>query len=223
MVEQIVRNRLAPFEEAHLSRQKSALRVKASTTRYLLMVSTIEPRKNHFLLMQAWERLRYTQHPDLKIIFVGNKGWDHGPVLKAFLPWAERGELFWLNNVPSPELRVLYQHAAVTICPGLAEGFDYSGVEAMKCGGLVAASDIPVHREIYKDAATYFNAYDAEDTAAVLHELLDSQSGSRAELMRTAGAQVSALYSAAKIMPQWEAFFSELHAARQGRRSPVPQ
>jgi glycosyltransferase involved in cell wall biosynthesis len=220
MVEQIVRNRLAPFEDAHLN-PSAAVNTKGKSPRYLLMVSTIEPRKNHLLLMQAWERLRYTQHPELKIIFVGNKGWDHAPVLKAFLPWADRGELFWLNNVPSAELRVLYQHAAVTICPGLAEGFDYSGVEAMKCGGLVAASDIPVHREIYKDAAAYFNAYDVEDAAALLHKLLDSPSNLRAETMRAAGAHVSALYSAANIMPQWDTFFSELHAARQSRNSPV--
>jgi glycosyltransferase involved in cell wall biosynthesis len=217
MVDQIVRNRLASFEEAKLKPPRTSRTGQSQQQRYLLMVSTIEPRKNHTLLMQAWERLRYTTHPDLKIIFVGNTGWDQGPVLKAFRPWAERGELYWLNNVPSPELRVLYQHAAITVCPGLAEGFDYSGVEAMKCGGIVAASDIPVHREIYQDAAAYFNAYDAEDAAAVLHRLLEESSASRPESMRAAGNRVSALYSAEAIMPQWEAFFTALHAQRSNR------
>jgi glycosyltransferase involved in cell wall biosynthesis len=217
MVDQIVRNRLAPFEEAKLKPPRTVRAGQTQQQRYLLMVSTIEPRKNHLLLMQAWERLRYTSHPDLKIIFVGNTGWDQGPVLKAFRPWAERGELYWLNNVPSPELRVLYQHAAITVCPGLAEGFDYSGVEAMKCGGIVAASDIPVHREVYQDAAAYFNAYDAEETAAVLHQLLEESSATRSEPLRAAGARVSALYSAEAIMPQWEAFFTALHAQRVSR------
>jgi len=63
--------------------------------------------------------------------------------------------VFLLNNVPADDLRVLYRHAAATVCPSLAEGFDFSGVEAMRCGGVVLASDIPVHREVYQDAAHY--------------------------------------------------------------------
>jgi glycosyltransferase involved in cell wall biosynthesis len=211
-----VRNRLAPFEGAKPKLPESFESDTASNPmRYLLMVSTIEPRKNHLLLMQAWEQLRYTLHPDLKIIFVGNAGWDEKPVLRAFKPWAERGDLFWLNNLPSAELRILYQHAAVTVCPGLAEGFDYSGVEAMKCGGVVAASDIPVHREIYQDASAYFNTYDPEHAAAVLHTLLEDSAAPRLEALRAAGARVSALYSMAAIMPQWEAFFAHLQNLRR--------
>jgi glycosyltransferase involved in cell wall biosynthesis len=222
MVHQIVRNRLAPFEEAKLELPASIESHSANCFRYLLMVSTIEPRKNHLLLMQAWEQLRYTLYPDLKIIFVGNTGWDYGPVLRSFKPWAERGDLFWLNNVPSAELRVLYQHAAITVCPGLAEGFDYSGVEAMKCGGVVAASDIPVHREIYQDASAYFDAYDPEDAAAVLHSLLEEGAGLRLDAFRQAATRVSALYSAQAVMPEWAAFFAHLQTLRrrQSKKSP---
>jgi glycosyltransferase involved in cell wall biosynthesis len=215
MVDQIVSNRLAPFEEAKLKPMRIAQKGSGKPHEYLLMVSTIEPRKNHLLLMEAWERLRYTVRPNLKLILVGNTGWDQGPVLRAMKPWAERGELYWLNNVPSSELRVLYQHAAVTVCPGLAEGFDYSGVEAMKCGGLVAASDIPVHREIYQDAAAYFDTYDAEHAAAVVNGLLESRSAGPGEAMRTAGFRVSGLYSERAIMPHWEAFFAEQARARR--------
>jgi hypothetical protein len=133
-------------------------------------------------------------------------------VLKAFKPWAERGELYWINNVPSAELRVLYRHAAITVCPGLAEGFDYSGVEAMKCGGVVASSDIPVHREIYQDASIFFNPYDAEHTASVLASLLDPAGTAHCDTLRQAGAEVSKQYSAEVIMPQWQAFFQHLQA-----------
>jgi glycosyltransferase involved in cell wall biosynthesis len=213
MVQQIVRNRTADFDGVKSSGVFDLDRA-SQPVRYLLMVSTIEPRKNHMLLIQAWEQLRYTHHPELKIIFVGNVGWDYAPVLKAFKPWAERGDLFWLSNVPSAELRVLYQHAAVTVCPGLAEGFDYSGVEAMKCGCPVAASDIPVHREIFQNASSYFNTYDVEDAAAVLHGLLQEVGPSRLTELRQAGERVSAQYAADRIMPQWQAFFMRLQAQR---------
>ena len=89
----------------------------------------------------------------------------------------------------------------------------------MKCGGVVASSDIPVHREIYQDASTYFNPYDAEHAAAVLRELLNTESAYRRDELRCAGERVSALYSAQAIMPQWEAFFQRIHAGRSVRHN----
>lgn len=215
MVNDIVSNRRATFEDEKVKLPKRAeVAAPGQRPQYLLMVSTIEPRKNHLLLIQAWERLRYGRHPDLKIVFVGNTGWDQGPVLKAFQPWAERGELFWLSNVPASELKVLYQHAAVTVCPGYAEGFDYSGVEAMKCGTVVASSDIPVHREIYENASAYFSPYNTDEAAAVLDQLLAADAADRRAELAEAGRVISARYSVPTIMPRWEEFFRHVHARK---------
>jgi glycosyltransferase involved in cell wall biosynthesis len=114
--------------------------------RYLLMVSTIEPRKNHLTLLAAWEQLRTLVNPDLKLVFVGGLGSDHGAIIAKLKPWLKRGGLHLLEDVPAAELRVLYRHAAVTVCPSYAEGFDFSGVEAMRCGGVVASSNRHEHR-----------------------------------------------------------------------------
>jgi glycosyltransferase involved in cell wall biosynthesis len=213
LVYQVIRNRLAVDDMVKTRLPKAFVLQQASDAeplQYLLMVSTIEPRKNHELLMQAWETLRYSSHPQLKLVVVGNTGWDHGPVLQSFRPWAERGELFWLNNVPAAELRVLYTHAAATVCPGLAEGFDYSGVEAMKCGCPVAASDIAVHREIYGDAAVYFNTYSAADASACLGRLLSAPHSEPVQARRALGLQVGQRYTESAILPQWAALFARL-------------
>lgn len=173
------------------------------------MVSTIEPRKNHLELLGAWERLKYTTHPHLKLVIVGNLGWDCQPVLDKFRPWAERGDLYLLNDVPSAELRVLYKHATATVCPSLAEGFDYSGIEAMRSGGIVISSDIPVHREIYGDASEYFNPYSTEDAAMVIQKALGaSEQGLRARL-KERGTYIAERYTPRNILPQWEAFFHD--------------
>jgi glycosyltransferase involved in cell wall biosynthesis len=175
---------------------------------YLLMVSTLEPRKNHQLLLAAWERLKYTSNPDLKLVIVGGPGWDYQPILQQFRPWLEQGELFHLSNVPANELRVLYRHAAATVCPSIAEGFDYSGIEAMCCGGLVLASDIPVHREVYGDASVYFDPYDPEQAAAKISHLLSAEGQQDVLMLKQAATTIAKKYTTQNILPLWEAFFN---------------
>lgn len=173
---------------------------------YLLMVSTIEPRKNHLTLLSAWERLRTENFPELKLVIVGTLGWGHQAIVNKFSPWLEHGDLFMLEDVPAEELRVLYQHASATICPSFGEGFDFSGVEAMRCGGAVVASDIAVHREIYADAALYFSPYSATEAAAAISVVISSDATNTRLKLVEAGATVSKRYLPEKILPQWHAF-----------------
>jgi glycosyltransferase involved in cell wall biosynthesis len=140
--------------------------------RYLLMVSTIEPRKNHLTLLSAWEYLRAHDFPEVQLVLVGSLGWEHGSILKQFKAGIEDGRLVMLADVPAPELRTLYAHAVVTVCPSFAEGYDFSGVEAIRSGGRLVASDIPVHREVFGTAASYFSTYSVEDLASKLRAVL---------------------------------------------------
>ena len=218
LVFQIVRNRLATVDEFKTDLggiRFDEKRNQSQDFNYLLMVSTLEPRKNHLLLLSAWERLKYTSMPKLKLVIVGNMGWDSDPFLMPFKPWAERGDLFYLNNVPSSELRVLYKHAAATICPSVAEGFDYSGVEAMRCGGIVIASDIPVHREIYRNASEYFNPYSTEDAFMVIRRVLSEDGGSIRDRLRAEARRVSDNYTSHNILPKWDEFFQMQKKSRQ--------
>jgi glycosyltransferase involved in cell wall biosynthesis len=205
----IVRNRLTETPDIKVNSAKAGTDLPDFP--YLLMVSTIEPRKNHLALVSAWEKLKYNDHPDLKLIIVGAVGWDHGAALRAFKPWIEQQELFWLQNVPSAELRVLYRHAAATICPSLAEGFDYSGIEAMRCGCPVVASDIPVHREIFDGGAVYFNPYSVDDAATRIASIISQDSGAMREGMVQEGLQVASRYLPSRILPKWEQCLTVRH------------
>ena len=182
----------------------------AASFDYLLMVSTIEPRKNHLSLLSAWEQMRTEHFPDLKLVVVGMLGWNFEPIVKKFKTWQERGELFLLEDVPSPELRLLYRHARATVCPSFAEGFDFSGVEAMRCGGAVVASDIPVHREVYGDAAEYFSPYSVIDVAGAIRRVIDPAQPARRQELIEMGAGVSARYLPEVILPKWQAFLDTL-------------
>jgi glycosyltransferase involved in cell wall biosynthesis len=192
----------------------SAAPGEPASMRYLLMVSTIEPRKNHLGLLAAWERLRHAGHSDLQLVVVGAAGWDSGPILAKFKPWVGQGGLHVIEDVPSDELRVLYQHAAATVCPSFGEGFDFSGVEGMQCGSVVAASDIAVHQEVYGPAAEYFNPYDPEDAANRLAALLHEDAAPRRAALVEQGRRVAACYRSERLLPQWSDFLARATSGR---------
>ena len=172
---------------------------------YLLMVSTIEPRKNHSRLIAAWEIIRAEVDPSIKLVIVGSLGWDIEPIMRDMRTWIDQGMLFVLNNVPAADLRVLYRHAAATVCPSLAEGFDFAGVESICSGGIAIASDIAVHREVYGDAAAYFEPYSIVSLVSTIKKVLfDSGASQVREDLRELGREVSLRYSPEKILPQWE-------------------
>jgi glycosyltransferase involved in cell wall biosynthesis len=179
-------------------------------TDYLLMVSTLEPRKNHATLVEAWEQLRSAAYPQLKLVFVGSLGWDYEAIVDRVRLWAERGDVLLLSGVPADELRLLYRHARATVCPSYAEGFGYAGVEAMRCGGVVVASDIPVHREVYDDAAEYFSPYSVAEAAAAVARVIDLSHAERQQQLVNAGARVSAHYLPDRVLTQWQDFLTGL-------------
>lgn len=183
--------------------------------RYLLMVSTLEPRKNHRLLIRAYEDLIARNHEDLKLIFVGSWGWNYDDIAKEMAPLIEYGQLIHLSGLPPTELCRLYQGAAATICPSIFEGFDYSGVEAMACGGLVIASDIPVHREIYGKGADYFDAYDASNAASLIDHLISSEGKKDCQALQTQAKLIAQKYTYEAVMPQWSEFLTAIIGREQ--------
>lgn len=190
----------------------------ARPLRYLLMVSTVEPRKNHVALIAAWQTIRAELDPEIKLVVVGGLGWDVEPIMREMRSWIDQGGIFMLSAVPADDLRVLYRHALATVCPSLAEGFDFSGVETMRCGGLAIASDIPVHREVYDDAAEYFDPYDVGSLAEALKRTLYSAHASdlRSSLIAK-GKLVSSRYLPELILPKWEAFLDDVGSSLKAK------
>jgi glycosyltransferase involved in cell wall biosynthesis len=177
---------------------------------YLLMVSTIEPRKNHLGLLDAWELLRANGFPRLNLVCVGALGWENEAIARRFAPWLRRGGLHVLTDVPAADLRLLYRHARATVCPSFGEGFDFAGVEAMRSGGVVAASDIRVHRDVYAEAAEYFSPYSTPDMAEAIARVIGPEQSARRKLLREHGDSISARYLPETVLPQWQAFLRSI-------------
>lgn len=203
------KNRSAPF---HGGAPIAAADLDDGALPYLLMVGTMEPRKNHLALLDAWELLRAEGHERLNLVFVGSLGWDHDAIVRRLSPWLERGGLHLLEDVPADDLRLLYAHARVTVCPSFGEGFDFPGVEAMRSGGVVAASDIPVHRDVFGAGCEYFSPYSANELAACLRGLLGPAAATRRQALLDEGARVAAQYLPERVLPQWHDFLRKVTA-----------
>lgn len=114
--------------------------------RFVLYVSTIETRKNHLLLLHAWDRLLRELPPEQvpQLVFVGAWGWGtEATRLMVERNWRLTGHLHVLTGVPDETLLWLYRHALFAVFPALAEGFGLGAAEAVALGTPCLISDCP--------------------------------------------------------------------------------
>ena len=78
-----------------------------------------------------------------------------------------------LGFVPDEKLGGLFTNSSAFVFPSLSEGFGLPGLEAMSIGTLLLASNIPVHKEIYKDNAIYFDPLSPEKIAEAMEKALN--------------------------------------------------
>jgi len=121
---------------------------------YFLTCSTIEPRKNHGLLIEVWRRIiakMGTSAPQL--VIVGSPGRHAETILGAIRddPGLSR-HIHHVAGLSSPALGQLTLGAAAMLCPSYAEGFGLSVLEANALGVPTIASNIAAHREIANEA-----------------------------------------------------------------------
>lgn len=111
---------------------------------YALFVSTIEPRKNHRVLFEAWKRLlasRIPQKHDFKLVFVGRQGWMMQDFIDEMRAHESFGKsLLLLSNVDDATLASLYANAAFCAYPSSYEGFGLPVIEGFRYGKAVIAS-----------------------------------------------------------------------------------
>lgn len=124
--------------------------------RYFVVVSTIEPRKNHQLLLRVWTLL--IKHMGIAaphLIIVGSRGFD-GDRIMAPLERSPilRKHVHEVAGLSSPALASLTLNAAAMLSPTMAEGFGMPVMEANAMGVPTIASDIAAHREIANETTT---------------------------------------------------------------------
>jgi glycosyltransferase involved in cell wall biosynthesis len=157
---------------------------------YVLAVGTIESRKDHLFLLNAWLGLLRRHGAALPpLVLVGRAGFESGPVLELLrrAP-AFEGRVLWLDDVADGALAALLRDAGFALYNSRHEGWGLPVTEALAAGKVVVAPAIPALVEAGGGLALHFAPGSAPDFSAVVERLL-FEDGYRDAVARRVGAE----------------------------------
>lgn len=140
---------------------------------YILMVGTIEPRKNHKLLLEAYDK--GLKEMGYNIIMAGYMGWNMEEFEQKLESHPDYGErIFHFTGLDDKAIAFLYQHAKFLAFCSYTEGFGLPIIEAIQRGTPVLAADVPVLREVGGDYCVWFEQDDAGELCEAVCALANS-------------------------------------------------
>lgn len=181
--------RSPPAESALTEVEAHGLRPRG----FFLSVGTIEPRKNHSVLIDAYARLNASFRRAYPLVCVGPPGWGKINSRSVDVLRSE-GTLQFTGYVSEEVLSALYARACALLFPSLYEGFGIPVAEALATGLPVVVSDIPVMHELAGEAGHYMSPQQPDDWAEAIRYYAELSASSRLEIAAAAQSR-SELFS----------------------------
>jgi glycosyltransferase involved in cell wall biosynthesis len=138
---------------------------------FWLTVSTLEPRKNHTRLLEAYSKLKALLGSTFPLVLAGGKGWLMEGLDATIDEMGLQRDVVLLGYVDDCALRWLYQNCYAFLYPSLFEGFGLPVVEAMTLGAPVICSDSTSLPEIVGGAGVLVDPYDADEIFRAMTEV----------------------------------------------------
>lgn len=130
-----------------------------------LMVGTLEPRKGHQQVLEAFEKL-WSAGDTIQLVIVGKPGWMVDQLADRVRGHAELGSrLFWFDGASDEYLERIYDACTCLIVASYGEGFGLPLIEAAQHAIPILARDLSVFREVAGKHAFYFQADAAQELA----------------------------------------------------------
>lgn len=138
----------------------------------IMTVGTIEPRKGHDRLLDAFDHLwRNRPDSDLALLIVGRPGWKTEQLQDRIRHHPEHGKrLVWLDQASDECLAELYSRCGGIVSASQQEGFGLPLIEGAAHGAPVLARDIPVFREI---GGSLFDYFESDAPAALAGRIVE--------------------------------------------------
>lgn len=185
------------------------------TEPYFLCLGTIEPRKNHQLLLHLWRDLALQGGNAPRLLLCGRRGWENENVLDLLERCAAlRGPVLELGTLPDSRVTELLAGARALLFPSFAEGYGLPVAEALGLGVPVLCSDLPALREVGGEVPEYLDPLDGPGWRRAILDYAEPDSPRRA-------AQLERLRD--WHMPDWDAHFAaveEMLAQVTGKQVP---
>ena len=136
-----------------------------------LMVSTIEPRKNHLFLLNTFSKL-WNQGVDAQLCIVGKDSGKVPKTIRAMINHPQYNhKLYWFDDFNDDELIYCYKNSKALVFPSIVEGFGLPIVEGLYFGLPVLASDTPVHREVGNNMIKYFSLDNHNELVGIIERI----------------------------------------------------
>lgn len=124
---------------------------------YFVCLGTIEPRKNHALLLEVWQNL---PQPAPHLYLVGSRGWASADLFARLDALPEAGAIHLLSGLTDGQITTLLAGAQALLFPSLAEGFGIPALEAAALGTPAVLSNLAVFQEIAPASAILLDPKD---------------------------------------------------------------
>ena len=132
--------------------------------KFALYVSTLEPRKNHVMLLEAWRRLLRdgtVAASGFKLVFVGRVGWMVDDLVRELQTDLDlKDTVIHLTGIDDARLAALYREAAFCLYPSIFEGYGLPPVEALQRGKALIVSTTGSLPEVVGDFAVLLDPMD---------------------------------------------------------------
>ena len=188
------------------------LALPGSTTRYILAIGTLEPRKDLPTLVRAFDDLA-GDRPDLALVLAGAPGWGTTALEDAVATMRFRDRVVLTGYLDDARLAAVLAGADLLAYPSLYEGFGFPPLEAMAAGVPVVATSVGSLPEVVGEAGALVPPGDRDALAGAIADVLDD-TGRRAELV-AAGARQTARFTWEACGSALAALYREADAARR--------
>lgn len=145
--------------------------------KYILSLSTLEPRKNIDHLIRVFVKaLNQYNIEDLHLVLVGAKGWQYDKIFEEYENSKElKDKIIITGRIPDEELAPIYSNANAFYYMSLYEGFGLPPLEAMQCGVATVTSNNSSLPEVVGDAGIMLDAKDEEALAETIWKLYSDE------------------------------------------------
>lgn len=148
----------------------------ALPNRYVLSLSTLEPRKNIQHVIKCFVKtITENNIDDLSLVLVGSKGWDYGKIFEEYEKHPHlKDKIIITGRISDEDLAAVYSNAEAFLYMSLYEGFGLPPLEAMQCGTPTVVSNVSSLPEVVGNAGFLVDPQDDKALVAQMLELYNN-------------------------------------------------